>query len=105
MYCDTILDAIGKTPLVKLHRIGVNYDCNFYAKCEFMNPGGSIKDRIGLQMVIDAEKQGFVILAHVELTDIYGALKYWAESYGLKMSDLEQMSDLTERAFKSGRRK
>lgn len=58
MYCETILDAIGNTPLVKLNRIGANYDCNFYAKCEFMNPGGSVKDRIGLQMVIDAEKAG-----------------------------------------------
>jgi len=55
---DTILEAIGNTPLVRLHRVGAGLDCNLYAKCEFLNPGGSVKDRIGYQMVIDAEKQG-----------------------------------------------
>ncbi|HET9239957.1 MAG TPA: pyridoxal-phosphate dependent enzyme, partial [Oligoflexus sp.] len=58
MLCETILDAIGNTPLVKLHRVGSNLACNLYAKCEFMNPGGSVKDRIGYRMVMDAEKQG-----------------------------------------------
>lgn len=58
MRCDTILNAIGKTPLVKLHRVTQNLKCNVYAKCEFLNPGGSVKDRIGYQMVIDAEEQG-----------------------------------------------
>jgi cystathionine beta-synthase len=58
MLCETILDAIGNTPLVKLHRVGSNLACNLYAKCEFMNPGGSVKDRIGYRMVTDAEKQG-----------------------------------------------
>ena len=58
MLCDSILETIGKTPLVKLHRVGSNLDCNLYAKCEFFNPGGSIKDRIAYQMVMDAEEQG-----------------------------------------------
>lgn len=58
MLCHTILDAIGHTPLVKLNKIGSHLPCNLYAKCEFMNPGGSVKDRIGLQMVADAEKSG-----------------------------------------------
>lgn len=58
MICDTILDAIGRTPLVKLNRIGSNLACNLYGKCEFFNPGGSIKDRIAYQMVVDAEKEG-----------------------------------------------
>ena len=55
---DTILEVIGNTPLVKLHRVGAGLECNLYAKCEFLNPGGSVKDRIGYQMVIDAEKEG-----------------------------------------------
>jgi len=58
MLYDSILQAIGKTPMVKLQRIGANLECNLYAKCEFFNPGGSVKDRIGYQMVIDAEKAG-----------------------------------------------
>ncbi len=58
MLCNTILDAIGRTPLVKLHRVAQSLKCNVYAKCEFLNPGGSVKDRIGYQMVVDAEKAG-----------------------------------------------
>ncbi len=58
MLFDSILDTIGRTPLVKLHRIGSHLACNLYAKCEFLNPGGSVKDRIGRQMVLDAERDG-----------------------------------------------
>ena len=58
MLFDTILQVIGNTPLVRLHRIGAGLECNLYAKCEFLNPGGSVKDRIGYQMVIDAEERG-----------------------------------------------
>ena len=52
------LETIGRTPLVKLNRLGANLECNLYAKCEFFNPGGSVKDRIGYRMVLDAEKSG-----------------------------------------------
>ncbi len=55
---DNILGTIGKTPLVKLNRVGSDLACNLYVKCEFMNPGGSVKDRIGYKMVADAEKSG-----------------------------------------------
>jgi len=58
MIFENILDVIGRTPLVKLHRVGEHLDCNLYAKCEFLNPGGSVKDRIGYQMVTDAEAEG-----------------------------------------------
>ena len=53
-----ILQAIGKTPLVKLNRIGAHLQCTLYAKCEFFNPGGSLKDRIGKSMVEAAEREG-----------------------------------------------
>ena len=53
-----ILESIGKTPLVKLNRLGADLPCNLYAKCEFMNPGGSVKDRIGYKMVADAQASG-----------------------------------------------
>jgi cystathionine beta-synthase len=56
--CETILDAIGNTPMVRLNKIGRRTGCELLAKCEFLNAGGSIKDRIGRQMVLDAEAEG-----------------------------------------------
>ena len=58
MLCDSILDSIGKTPLVELHRTGKDLPCRLLGKCEFMNAGGSVKDRIALQMVCAAEREG-----------------------------------------------
>ena len=58
MLFNHILDTIGKTPIVRLHRIGKDLPCELYGKCEFFNPGGSIKDRIAHAMVEAAEKSG-----------------------------------------------
>ena len=58
MIHDTILDTIGGTPVVRVHKIGSELDCALFAKCEFFNPGGSVKDRIGWKMVADAEASG-----------------------------------------------
>jgi len=55
---DSILDATGATPMVRLARIGRDLPCELLGKCEFMNPGGSVKDRIGVKMLIDAEQSG-----------------------------------------------
>ncbi|MGC7873645.1 cysteine synthase A [Desulfosporosinus sp. SYSU MS00001] len=55
---NSITDLIGQTPLVKLQRIVKPGMANIYVKVEAFNPGGSIKDRIALGMVIDAEKRG-----------------------------------------------
>src|SRR3954470_10562195 len=55
---DSILDATGMTPMVRLARIGRDLPCELLGKCEFMNPGGSVKDRIGVRMLLDAEKTG-----------------------------------------------
>ncbi|GJL81453.1 MAG: cystathionine beta-synthase [marine bacterium B5-7] len=54
----SIIEAIGNTPIVRLNRIGRDVDAHLAVKCEFMNPGGSIKDRIGWWMVDDAERRG-----------------------------------------------
>ena len=53
-----ILHAIGNTPVVRFNRIGAEYPVEIYGKCEFLNPGGSVKDRIGWSMIEDAEKAG-----------------------------------------------
>ena len=55
---DSILEAIGETPLVRLRRVGRDTGCELLAKCEFMNPGGSVKDRIGRRMVEEAQASG-----------------------------------------------
>ncbi len=57
---DSILDVIGNTPVVQLNRIGRDYACDIVAKCEFLNPGGSVKDRIGVRMLLEAEKAGHI---------------------------------------------
>ncbi len=54
----TLIDEIGQTPLVPLQTIGKGLPVPIYVKCEHMNPGGSIKDRIALAIVEDAEKRG-----------------------------------------------
>src|SRR5262245_62997007 len=54
---DTI-DAIGHTPLIKLKRASEQAGCTIFGKAEFMNPGGSVKDRPGRQMILEAEKRG-----------------------------------------------
>ncbi len=58
MLIDNILNAIGNTPSVRLHRIGKDLPCELYGKCEFLNPGGSVKDRIASRMIEEAEKSG-----------------------------------------------
>ena len=58
MILDNILGAVGNTPVVKLNSIGKELNCDLYAKCEFFNAGGSLKDRIGLRMIENAEKSG-----------------------------------------------
>jgi cystathionine beta-synthase len=55
---DSICQGVGNTPLVRLSRIGRDIPCEILGKCEFMNPGGSVKDRIGVRMLEDAEKSG-----------------------------------------------
>ncbi|MBW2527430.1 MAG: cystathionine beta-synthase [Deltaproteobacteria bacterium] len=55
---DSILDTVGRTPMVRLSRIGRDLPCELLAKCEYLNFGGSVKDRIGVRMILDAEKQG-----------------------------------------------
>ena len=55
---DTAIELIGGTPLVKLARLAPENGANIYAKVEFNNPGGSVKDRIALAMIDDAERKG-----------------------------------------------
>jgi cystathionine beta-synthase len=55
---DTVLDTIGWTPLIRLNRVTAGLRTPVYGKAEFFNPGGSLKDRIGLAIIDDAERRG-----------------------------------------------
>ena len=57
MIYNSILDTIGKTPVVKLHRIAPAH-ISLFVKVEFFNPGGSVKDRLAIAIILDAEKTG-----------------------------------------------
>jgi cystathionine beta-synthase len=57
---DTFLDAVGETPLVRLHNVTRGVKPTILAKLEMLNPGGSVKDRIGLRMVLAAERAGML---------------------------------------------
>src|SRR5262245_29292696 len=58
MWHDNILDVIGHTPMVRLNRIGRGIRPLLLAKLEYLNPGGSVKDRIGVAMLEAAEREG-----------------------------------------------
>lgn len=55
---DSVLETIGWTPLIRLSRVGAGVRTPVYGKAEYVNPGGSVKDRIGLAIIEDAEKRG-----------------------------------------------
>ena len=57
-YFENIVESIGNTPLIKLNSIVKDLPCTVLAKYETFNPGNSVKDRIGLKMILDAEKKG-----------------------------------------------
>jgi cysteine synthase A len=57
---NNIIETIGKTPLVKINKLAANLKPNLYAKLEYFNPGGSVKDRIAMAMIQKAEDEGLV---------------------------------------------
>ena len=60
MWHDSVLGTIGDTPLVRINEIASDLPCTVLGKVEFFNPGGSVKDRIGISMIEDAEEQGLI---------------------------------------------
>jgi len=59
-YFESALDAVGGTPLIRLRRVVDGAKCLVLAKVEYVNPGGSVKDRPAVAMILDAEKQGLL---------------------------------------------
>ncbi len=60
MKCKSILDAVGRTPLIRLNRIAEGLAPEMYVKADYLNPGGSVKDRIGITMIDEAERKGLL---------------------------------------------
>ena len=60
MWYDSVVDTIGGTPLVKLNALAEDLPCTVLGKVEFFSPGGSVKDRIGISMIEDAEAKGLI---------------------------------------------
>jgi len=60
MKCENILEAIGRTPLIRVNRLAAGVPAPLYVKADYLNPGGSVKDRIGVSMIDDAERRGLL---------------------------------------------
>ena len=60
MKCNNILEAVGNTPLIRLNRVAKDSPAEVYVKADYLNPGGSVKDRIGISMIDDAERRGLL---------------------------------------------
>ena len=60
MKCNNILEAVGETPLIRLNRVAKDSLAEVYVKADYLNPGGSVKDRIGISMIDDAERRGLL---------------------------------------------
>ncbi len=99
-YYDSILDIIGNTPLIKLNRLEkeLGLNAHIYAKLEFLNPGGSVKDRAAYNMVVEAEKskeltKGATIIEGTSgNTGIGLAMVAAAKGYKIKIAMPENMS-------------
>src|SRR5881275_2599073 len=56
----TVVDAIGNTPIVRLNKVAAHVKSEIYVKLEYLNPGGSMKDRVALNIIKDAERRGLL---------------------------------------------
>ena len=86
---NNIVETVGRTPLVKLNKVTAGVDASVLLKCEFFNPLGSVKDRIGMAMIEDAEQRGILNKETVIVEPTSGntgiALAFVAAAKGYKL--------------------
>lgn len=86
---NNIVETVGRTPLVRLNRVTAGLNATILLKCEFFNPLGSVKDRIGMSMIDDAEKRGVINKETTIIESTSGntgiALAFVAASRGYKL--------------------
>src|SRR4051794_38058001 len=86
---NNIVETVGRTPLVRLNKVTAGVDATIALKCEFFNPLGSVKDRIGMAMIDDAEKRGVLKKDTVIIEPTSGntgiALAFVAAAKGYKL--------------------
>ena len=86
---NNIVETVGRTPLVRLNKVTAGLDATILLKCEFFNPLGSVKDRIGMAMIEDAEKRGVLKKDTVIIEPTSGntgiALAFVAAAKGYKL--------------------
>ena len=100
-YYNSVLDIIGKTPIIKLNRLKkeLGLKANIFAKLEYLNPAGSVKDRPAYNMIVEAEKEGLIkdgatiIEGTSGNTGIGLAMVCAAKGYKLKVCMPENMSE------------
>ena len=84
-----IVETVGRTPLVKLNKVIDGVDATIALKCEFFNPLGSVKDRIGMAMIEDAEAAGILTKDTIIVEPTSGntgiALAFVAAAKGYKL--------------------
>jgi cysteine synthase A len=104
---DSLLDGVGSTPLVRLNKITSGLNCTLLGKLESQNPGGSVKDRIALSMIQEAEKQGIINKDTVLIEPTSGntgiglALVSAVKGYKLILTMPESMSKERRRLLKA----